>query len=231
MALVVDAPQPSFAPAPRSEVRRAERARYDRAALHAILDEGVVCHLGFADGEQPFVIPMVFARVDDRLYLHGARATRLLRELGAGVPVCVTVTLVDGLVFARSAFHCSMNYRSAVVFGRAQVVSAVEEQLSALRAIVEHMAEGLWKDVRGPNLQELARTSVLVLPIEDASAKVRSGPPIDDEEDYALPAWAGVVPLSLAPRAPEPDSRLAPGVVPPPYVADYRRPSPKESPR
>jgi nitroimidazol reductase NimA-like FMN-containing flavoprotein (pyridoxamine 5'-phosphate oxidase superfamily) len=229
MAIVADSPP--FEPTPRSAVRRAERARYDRAAVHAILDEGVVCHVGFAEGEQPFVIPMAFARIDDRLYLHGARATRLLRELGGGVPVCVTVTLVDGLVFGRSAFHCSMNYRSAVVFGRAQVVTSVEEQLAALRAIVEHMAEGLWKDVRGPNLQELARTSVLRLEIEDASAKARSGPPIDDEEDYALPVWAGVVPLSLAPRAPESDPRLMPGIRPPRYVTHYQRPIATEDPR
>ncbi len=229
MALLADAPP--FEPSPRSAVRRAERARYDRAAVHAILDEGVVCHVGLAEGEQPFVIPMAYGRIDDRLYLHGARATRLLRELGAGVPVCITVTLVDGLVFGRSAFHCSMNYRSAVVFGRAQVVSAVEEQLAALRAIVEHMARGLWNDVRGPNLQELARTSVLRVPIEDASAKARSGPPIDDEEDYALPVWAGVVPLALAPRAPEPDPRLAPGIEPPRCAAHYRRPHGPEDPR
>jgi hypothetical protein len=229
MAVVAD--PPPFEPTPRSAVRRAERARYDRTAVHAILDEGVVCHVGFAEGGQPFVIPMAFARQGDRLYLHGARATRLLRELGGGVPVCVTVTLVDGLVFGRSAFHCSMNYRSAVVFGRARVVDSVEEQLAALRAIVEHMAEGLWKDVRGPNLQELARTSVLRVPIEDASAKARSGPPVDDEEDYALPVWAGVVPLSLAPRAPEPDPRLAPGLRSPRYVTHYQRPLATEDPR
>jgi hypothetical protein len=229
MAVVAD--PPPFEPTPRSAVRRAERARYDRAAVHAILDEGVVCHVGFAEGGQPFVIPMAFARQGDRLYLHGARATRLSRELGGGVPVCVTVTLVDGLVFGRSAFHCSMNYRSAVVFGRAQAVTSVEEQIAALRAIVEHVADGLWKDVRGPNLQELARTSVLRLEIEDASAKMRSGPPIDDEEDYALPVWAGVVPVALAPRAPEPDPRLGPGIPAPRYVTHYRRPTATEDPR
>jgi nitroimidazol reductase NimA-like FMN-containing flavoprotein (pyridoxamine 5'-phosphate oxidase superfamily) len=211
-------------PSERTRVRRrAERGRYDRATVHAILDEGLVCHVGFAIDGQPFVIPTAHARDGETLYLHGSPASRMLRNLSEGVPVCVTVTLLDGVVLARSAFHHSMNYRSVVVVGRARAVDDAEERLRALRALVEHVARGRWADTRRPNARELAQTLVLALPIVEASAKVRSGPPLDDAEDQALPFWAGVIPLALAPGAPTPDPGLAPGIARPAYAEDYRR--------
>ena len=211
-------------PSERTRVRRrAERGRYDRATVHAILDEGLVCHVGFAVDGQPWVIPTAHARDGETLYLHGSPASRMLRNLSEGVPVCVTVTLLDGVVLARSAFHHSMNYRSVVVVGRARAVDDAEERLRALRALVEHVARGRWADTRRPNARELAQTLVLALPIVEASAKVRSGPPLDDAEDQALPFWAGVIPLALAPGAPTPDPGLAPGIARPAYAADYHR--------
>jgi nitroimidazol reductase NimA-like FMN-containing flavoprotein (pyridoxamine 5'-phosphate oxidase superfamily) len=189
-----------------------------------------VCHLAFVENGEPFAIPMVYGRIGDRLYLHGSPASRLLRQLVGGAPACVSVTLVDGLVLARSAFHQSMNYRSVVLFGTAQPVTDAAEQLAALRAIVEHVIPGRWGDVRGPSLKELARTLVLWLPIQEASAKVRSGPALDEEEDYALDVWAGVIPLAISAGAPCDDPRLAPGAKPPAYAFDYRRPRARGDP-
>jgi len=209
----------------RVQVRRLpKRACYDRAVLHAILDEALVCHVGFDLEGQPYVIPTIYARVEDTLYVHGSAASRMLRTLRDGVPVCVTVTLVDGLVLARSAFHHSMNYRSAVVLGRAVEVSDPREKEAALRAIVEHVVPGRAAEVRAPNPKEMAATLVLRLPLEEASAKIRSGGPLDDEDDYAIPCWAGQIPLRTVPQAPIDDGRLLDGVVPSGLVLGYRRP-------
>ncbi len=211
-------------PTPRTTVRRLpKRGAYDLPTIHAILDEGLVCHLGFVQDGQPFVIPTNYARWGEQLVIHGAAASRLLRTLAGGVPVCLTVTLVDGLVLARSAFHHSTNYRSVVVFGTAVVISDPAERMEALRAFVEHVMPGRWDEVRPPSKSELKATLVLKLPITEASAKIRSGPPIDDEDDYALPCWAGVVPLSLTAGAPLADPRLAPGITPREGIAGYRR--------
>jgi nitroimidazol reductase NimA-like FMN-containing flavoprotein (pyridoxamine 5'-phosphate oxidase superfamily) len=209
----------------RVRVRRLpDRAVYDPARVHAILDEALVCHVGFVVDGQPFVIPTIHARVEDRLYFHGSAASRMLRALKDGVPVAVTVTLVDGLVLARSAFHHSMNYRSVVALGTAREVSDPEEKRAALDAIVEHVVPGRTAEVRPPSANELKATLVLCLPLEEVSAKVRTGPPLDDEEDYALPCWAGVIPLRLEPGAPVDDPRLAAGIEAPAGVRSYRRP-------
>ncbi len=209
----------------RTTVRRLPaRASYDRALIHAILDEAPVCHVGFVVDGRPFVIPTLHVRVGDRLYMHGSPGSRMLKAMAGGVEVCVNVTLVDGLVLARSAFHHSMNYRSVVVFGVAQAVDDPEEKTRVLHALSEHLVPGRWRDVRGPAPGELKATSVLSLPIDEASAKVRTGPPLDDEEDYALPAWAGVVPLSLRAGDPVPCPRLAPGIEVPAYARSYPGP-------
>jgi nitroimidazol reductase NimA-like FMN-containing flavoprotein (pyridoxamine 5'-phosphate oxidase superfamily) len=193
----------------RTTVKRLpKRGVYERELVYQILDETFICHVGFAVNGQPFVIPTGFGRVDDRLYIHGSQISRMLRTLAGGLDVCVTVTLLDGLVLARSAFHHSMNYRSVVVFGRASMVDDREAKLAALRAFSEQVIPGRWEEVRQPTDQELKATAVLSLPLEEASAKVRTGPPIDDEEDYDLPVWAGVLPLSLLPGGPVPDPRL-----------------------
>jgi len=214
----------SLAPTPRSKVRRRPaRAAYDRATIDAILDEGLVCHVGFSVDAQPFVIPTIYARAGDSLLLHGSAASRMLRHLREGIEVCVTVTLIDGLVFARSAFHHSMNYRSVVIFGRARTIEETPEKVAALRSIVEYAFPGRYDQVRAPDRKELRQTAVLALPIDEASAKVRSGPPVDEEEDYALDVWAGVLPLELAPRTPVPDGRLSPGIELPELVSSYRR--------
>lgn len=215
----------SFHPTERTITRRKpERASYDPTVVEAILDEGLFCHVGFTVNGQPYVIPTIYARVDDRLYVHGSAASRMLRSLREGIPVCVTVTLLDGLVLARSAFHHSMNYRSVVVLGTAVEVTGHTERLRALKAIVEHVIPDRWEDVRWPNKQELKATTVLSLPLEEVSAKVRTGPPIDDEADYQLGCWAGEIPLQLTPQAVVPDRRLEPGITPPTYVLGYRRP-------
>jgi len=193
----------------RTELRRYPvRGLFDRAAVYRILDEGFVCHVAFAVEGQPYAIPTAYARVGDTIYLHGSAASRMLRSLSAGLDVCVTVTLVDGLVLARSAFHHSMNYRSVVVLGRARLVTAAEEKVNALRAFTNHIVPGRWEELRPVTDQELAATSVLALPIEEASAKVRTGPPKDDEEDLSWPVWAGVVPLRLADGEPLPDEHV-----------------------
>jgi nitroimidazol reductase NimA-like FMN-containing flavoprotein (pyridoxamine 5'-phosphate oxidase superfamily) len=200
----------------RTRVRRLPaRACYDQAAIDAILDEALVCHVGFAVDGQPYVIPMNYARVGRQLYIHGSAASRMLRTLATGAPVCVTVTLLDGLVLARSAFHHSMNYRSVVILGTAVEVSDPDERLAALRAIVEHILAGRWREVRPPNERELQATSVLRLPLDEVSAKIRSGPPLDDADDLGRPCWAGVIPLRLAAATPLPDAHLPAGVEPP----------------
>lgn len=215
-----------LSPSERVRVRRLpDRGKYDRATIDSILDEGLVCHAGFVTDGQPYVIPMVYGRVGDSLYLHASAASRLTRVLAAGAPVCVTVTLLDGLVLARSAFHHSVNYRSVVVLGTAAEVIDPAERDAALEAIVGHMLAGRWGEVRPPNTQELKATAVLKLPLGEASAKVRSGPPIDDAEDLALGCWAGVVPLRLAAGTPVPDPKLAAGIKPGPAISAYERPT------
>jgi nitroimidazol reductase NimA-like FMN-containing flavoprotein (pyridoxamine 5'-phosphate oxidase superfamily) len=207
--------------------RLPKRGAFDRESINQILDEGFICHVGFAVDGQPFVIPTGYARAGDRLLIHGSQASRMLRALGQGIDVCLTVTLIDGLVLARSAFHHSMNYRSVVVFGRATVVAEREEKLAALRALSDHMIPGRWDDARQPNERELQSTTVLSLPLNEASAKVRTGPPLDDEEDYDSPVWAGVIPLRLVADAPTPDPRLPTEIEPPPYAIDYSRSTPE----
>jgi nitroimidazol reductase NimA-like FMN-containing flavoprotein (pyridoxamine 5'-phosphate oxidase superfamily) len=210
----------------RTTVKRLpKRGVYHRETVYAILDEGLVCHVGFVFDGQPFVIPTGYCRVADVLYIHGSAASRMLKTLSSGVPVCVSVTLLDGLVLARSAFHHSMNYRSAVVIGNSRLVTDAAEKSAALTAIVEHIVPGRNADARAPNTSELGATSVLALPIEEASAKVRTGPPLDDAEDMGLPVWSGVLPLRLEPKAPEADPTLKAGLAVPAYVTGYRRPS------
>jgi uncharacterized protein len=207
-------------PTPRTRVRRnAKRGVYDREAIDAILDEALICHLGFVHEEQPYVIPTIHARVGDQVLIHGSSASRALRTLAAGTPLCLTVTLLDGLVLARSAFHHSMNYRSAVLLGSARLLDGPDEKAAALEAFTEKLAPGRWDSIRWPTRQELKGTKVLALPIDEASAKMRVGPPVDDDEDYALDAWAGVVPLVLSPGAPERDPRLRDGIAEPAHVS------------
>lgn len=209
-------------PTPRSQVRRLpERGAYDSATVHAILDEGLIAHVGFQVDGQPFVIPTLFGREGNALYLHGSAASRMLRHLDTGVPACVTVTLVDGLVLARSGFHHSINYRSVVAFGSARLISDTEKKTHALHVISDHVLAGRWEEVRGPSPQELKATGVLEFSIEDASAKIRTGPPKDEEEDYALPVWAGVLPLQVSAGEPIPDPRLTHAVAPPAYLAQF----------
>jgi nitroimidazol reductase NimA-like FMN-containing flavoprotein (pyridoxamine 5'-phosphate oxidase superfamily) len=206
--------------------RKRERGSYDRAVIDAILDEALIAHLGICDAAdgQPIVTPTLHARAGDIVYCHGAAASRTLRTLGAGAPVCLTVSLLDGLVLARSAMHHSANYRSAMLLGTARSVEDPGEKLTALQAVVEHIVPGRWGEIRHPNENELKATSVIAIPIEEASAKIRMSPPIDDEEDYALACWAGVIPLHTVPGEPEPDPLLAAGIAVPPHVTDYRRP-------
>lgn len=199
------------------------RGVYDRKLVYSILDEGLICHVGFAVEERPFVIPTGYARNKDQLYIHGSQASRMLRTLKGGIDVCLTVTLLDGLVLARSAFHHSMNYRSVVVFGRATTVDDPMDKVAALVAFSEHVIPGRWNDVREPTEQELKATTVLSLPLEEVSAKVRTGPPLDDEDDYELPIWAGVIPLQLGAQAPIPDPRLEVSIEPPGYTTAYKR--------
>jgi len=214
------------APSTRTRVRR-EHARgdYDRATIDAILDAALVCHLGFVSDGSPVVIPTLHGRVGDRLLVHGSAASRAVRTAGGGVEVCVTVTLIDGLVLARSVFEHSVNYRSVVVFGRARLVSEPEDKLAGLRALTERLLPGRWEDVRPPTRQELKATSLLALPIDEASAKLRAGPPSDgDGPDGELDVWAGVIPFALRAGDPVPDPALRPGVAVPAYVREYARP-------
>lgn len=213
-----------FAPTERTRVKRLpDRGKYDAETVHKILDEAFVCHVGFVVDGQPFVIPTNFGRVGATVYLHGSSASRMLRALSDGVQVCVTVTLIDGLVLARSAFHHSVNYRSVVILGRATPVEDPDEKNRALAAFTEHIMRGRWDAIRQPTEQELKATSVLALPLDEVSAKVRIGPPKDDEEDYSLPIWAGVLPLPIVPGKPIPDPRLKPGIETPSNVLNYSR--------
>jgi nitroimidazol reductase NimA-like FMN-containing flavoprotein (pyridoxamine 5'-phosphate oxidase superfamily) len=204
-------------------IREAERGVYDRETVYRILDEGFLCHAGFVVDGQPFVIPTSYGRKDASLYIHGSAASRMLRQMKDGVPVCITVTLLEGLVLARSIFNHSMNYRSVVILGKATLVDDPQEKLAALRILSEHILPGRWDDSRQPNERELKATSVLRAAIEEFSAKVRQGPPIDDEEDYSFPTWAGVVPLEMVAGAPIDDARLLPGTKIPQYARHYTR--------
>jgi uncharacterized protein len=204
-------------------VREAHRGVYDRETAYAILDEGFLCHVGFTVEGQPFVIPTLYGRQGDTLFLHGSAASRMLRQMKESLPVCVTITLVDGLVLARSIFNQSMNYRSVVVLGKAALVDDPGEKLEVLRLFSEHVIPGRWADVRPPNERELKQTSVLRLPIQEFSSKVRTGPPVDDEEDYSFPTWAGVVPLEMKSGDPIADERLLAGQAVPKYAQRYAR--------
>ncbi len=218
-----DVPE-SIPPSERTRVvREAHRGAYDRESIYKILDEGYVCHVGFAVDGQPYVIPTLFARIGDAIYFHGSAASRMLRTAGDGISVCITVTLTDGFVLARSVFNHSMNYRSVVALGRADLVDAPEEKLEALHAFTEKILPGRWNDARQPNEKELKATSVLRLPLTEVSAKIRVGPPEDDAPDYALPVWAGVIPLSLTPGAPIRDEKCHPSIPTPAYAAQYKR--------
>ena len=215
------------APSSRTQVERLpERGHYDRETIHGILDQAFLCHVGFVADGQPFVIPTSYGRVGDVLYIHGSAASRMLRSLAGGIPVCVTVTLLDGLVLARSVFHHSINYRSVVILGSARLVDGDEEKQRALRAVAEQIVPGRWDDAREPNAQELKATSVLAVSLQEASAKIRSGPPKDEKEDYALPVWAGVLPLRIAAGAPEADPVLPSAIAErvPTYLSRYRTP-------
>jgi uncharacterized protein len=208
----------------RVRVRRhPERGAYDASTVNAILDEALVCHLGFVHDGQPYVIPTLHARVDGRVYVHGSSASRMLGALGSGIRACLTVTLLDGLVLARSAYNQSVNYRSVVLLGSATPIVDTDEKIEALRAFTEHVAPGRWNEIRHPTAQELKATSVLSMALAEASAKVRTGPPADDEADYAMDIWAGVLPLQLQPLTPVDDPRLPPGIRPPRQVLEYRR--------
>jgi uncharacterized protein len=201
--------------------RLPERGAYDRATVHAILDEGFVCHVAFTIDGQPYALPTGYARVGETIYLHGSSGSRL--GLRPGMPVCITVTLLDGLVLARAAFHHSLNYRSAMVLGRTRLVTDPDEKDAALSALVEHIVPGRGAEVRPANARELAATAVLAVPLEEASAKVRHGDPVDEEPDYELPVWAGVLPLALTPGAPLPDPRLDSAIPAPSHVAAWHR--------
>ena len=206
-------------PTDRTKVRRlADRGRYDRDTVNAILDEGLVCHMGFAVDGRPWVVPTTYARVDDRLYVHGAPANFALKTMTSGIEACVTVTLIDGLVLARSAFHHSMNYRSVMVFGQAERVDDPQEQLDAMLALVDHLMPGRRDDTRLPRADELRKTLIVRLSLDECSAKVRTGGPIDDDEDMDLGHWAGVLPLTIVPGEPQPDGReTVPG-----YLREWR---------
>jgi len=211
-------------------VREPHRAAYDRETVYRILDEGFLCHVGFVVDGQPFVIPTSYGRNGASLYIHGSAASRMLRQMQKkdaltkeAAPVCITVTLLDGLVLARSVFNHSMNYRSVVILGKATLVDDPEEKLAALRILSEHILPGRWDDSRQPNERELKQTSVLRVPIDEFSAKVRQGPAIDDEEDYSFPTWAGVVPLEMVAGKPIDDARLLPGKAAPDYARHYTR--------
>jgi nitroimidazol reductase NimA-like FMN-containing flavoprotein (pyridoxamine 5'-phosphate oxidase superfamily) len=214
----------TFTQTERTKLKRLpKRGHFDRETVYGVLDEGFICHVGFAPEGQPFVIPTGYARDGDTLYIHGSAASRMLRTLSTGVDVCVTVTIVDGLVLARSAFHHSMNYRSVVIFGRARLIEDPEEKMAALLALSEHIVRGRWADVREPTEQEIRATTVLSLPLVEASAKIRTGPPLDDEEDYGMDVWAGVIPLRLVAGEPINDPRLPENIPVPAYAHEYKR--------
>jgi nitroimidazol reductase NimA-like FMN-containing flavoprotein (pyridoxamine 5'-phosphate oxidase superfamily) len=213
-----------FEQTPRNRVRRIpERGQYDQSTIYAIIDEALICHVAFAVDGQPFVIPTIHARMGDELLLHGAKASRMLKHIQAGHPVSVAITLLDGLVMARSVFHSSMNYRSVVLFGQGRTLEANDEKMAALAVLTEHLAHGRWQEARLPTIQELNGTTVVALKIDGASAKLRSGPPNDEPEDYALPIWAGVLPLQQAALPPVADPKLTPGIEAPGYLVHYQR--------
>jgi uncharacterized protein len=216
--------QEKLIPTQRTQVKRLpQRSNYELQTIYDILDEGLVCQVGFSIDNQPFVIPTTYGRIKDKLYIHGSPASRMLRTLLGGIQVCVTVTLLDGLVLARSAFHHSMNYRSVVIFGTAEVVSDLDEKQEALHAFTEHIIPRRWEEIRQPNRAELQGTLVLSLPLTEASAKIRTGMPNDDEADYSLPVWAGVLPLQLVPSQIVADARLQEGIEAPTYIENYSR--------
>jgi len=214
----------TFEPTPNTTLKRLpERGSFDRVTVNAILDEGFICHVGFAVDGQPFVIPTSYARIGDRLFIHGSAASRMLRSLSKGIPVCVTVTLIDALVLARSAFHHSINYRSVVILGTATPVEDLRDKMAALRAFTEHVVPGRWSQVREPTEQELRATTVLSLPLAEVSAKIRTGPPKDDAEDYAIPVWAGELPLRLVAGTPIADTNATAAQPVPEYILRYDR--------
>jgi uncharacterized protein len=214
----------SFPKTDRNRIKRLpKRGYYDRETIYKILDEALICHVGFAENNQPYIIPINFARIGDTIVLHGAKASRLLKHIEAGHPVCVEVTLVDGLVLARSVFHHSVNFRSVVLFGTGRLVEDDQEKMAALEAITEHLIPGRWSEARLPNRKEMNATSVVSINIEQASAKVRSGPPGDEEEDYALPIWAGVLPMQEMPLSPVRDELMKQDISVPKYIAKYSR--------
>lgn len=208
----------------RNRIKRLpKRGHYDRETIHRILDEALICHVAFVEKDQPYVIPINFARMGDRIVLHGAKASRLLKQIEAGHPICVEVTIVDGLVLARSVFNHSMNYRSVVVFGKGRLIDDQQEKLDALQAVTEHLIPGRWQEARVPNRKELNATSVVSINIDEASAKVRVGPPVDEPEDYVLPVWAGILPLQEMPLTPIRDEVQSENIPLPKYVAQYSR--------
>jgi nitroimidazol reductase NimA-like FMN-containing flavoprotein (pyridoxamine 5'-phosphate oxidase superfamily) len=213
-----------FTKTDKNRVKRLpKRGSYDRETIYRILDEALICHVGFVEQRQPFVIPINFARVEDCIVLHGAKASRLLKHIENGHPVCVEATIVDGLVLARSVFHHSVNYRSAVIFGKGHAIEEEAEKLTALRAITEHLIPGRWDETRLPNRKELNATRVVSIGIDEASAKVRVGPPIDEQEDYVLPVWAGILPLEQIPLSPVQDELLTQNIPVPEYITGYSR--------
>lgn len=213
-----------FAPTERTKVKRIpKRGSFDRETIYSILDEGFVCHVGFTANNQTFVIPTGYARRGNTLLIHGSAASRMMRNLAGGIDVCVTVTLIDGLVLARSAFHHSVNYRSVVIFGKAKLVEDENEKLEALYAFTEHIVPNRWNEIREPNELELKATTVLSLPLEEASAKIRTGDPVDDNEDMDLEVWAGVIPLKVQAEKPQGDSKLKNGIAAPEYISNYKR--------
>ena len=215
---------PELGPTDQTRIKRnPDRGQYDRDTIHAIIDEGLVCHVGFVVDNRPIVIPTIHARDEDRLIFHGAKASRMLKHMQAGNEVCVTITLLDGLVLARSVFHHSMNYRSVVVFGSGTLITDEEEKLRCLEVLTEHLVPGRWDDARIPNQKELNATSLIAMDISEASAKIRNGPPNDDDDDYSLTFWAGVLPVSQHFLAPVPDDRLKNGIVVPDYISTYQR--------
>jgi uncharacterized protein len=211
-------------PTERTKIRRIpKRGSYEREQIYQILDEGFVCHIGFTVDEQPYVIPTAYARDGDNLIVHGSAASQMMRAMAWETDVCVTVTLIDGLVLARSAFHHSINYRSVVIFGKAKLISDEGQKMEALRLFTEHLIPNRWAEIRPPNALELKATTVLSLPLDESSAKIRTGDPKDDEEDYEMKVWAGVIPLKATTGKPIDDSRLKDGVSPPDYVSEYKR--------
>jgi uncharacterized protein len=215
-----------IAPTARTRVKRLpKRAAYDRDAIYSILDTALVCHVGFALDGQPYVIPTLHVRIGDRLYIHGSAASRMLGAAADGTPLAVTVTHIDGLVLARSAFHHSVNYRSAVILGTATLVTDFTEKFAVMKGLIDHVAPGRWDHIRHPNQKELAATSVLSIPIVEASAKLRSGDPLDDEADYAMPIWAGRIPFAIGTAAPVADARLDASTPMPAHVTEYVLPA------